>query len=148
MTITLREVTRENWYAIARLKLHDGQDQFVAPNWYSMLEALFSDGTLHSRAIYLDDSLIGYAMYGIDPDTQECWIVRLMVEKDQQGKGHGRSAMTLVIDQLRQLYACKEIFINFVPTNANARKLYTSLGFQDTGKVDDGELVFRLPLDG
>jgi diamine N-acetyltransferase len=147
MTITLREISRDNWRTVARLKLNDGQENFVAPNWYSILETLFSDGELHSRAIYLDDTPVGYVMYGRDPETQKCWIVRLMTDKEQQGKGYGRSAMALIIDQMKQTYACKEIFISFVPTNSVARKLYESIGFQDTGRIEDEEAVFRLPLD-
>ena len=49
MAISLREIVRDNWRDVARLKLHEGQEKFVAPNWYSMLEALFSDGELHNR---------------------------------------------------------------------------------------------------
>lgn len=148
MTVTLREITRDNWRAVAQLKLHDGQEKFVAPNWYSMLEALHSNGNLHSRAIYLDDTLIGYTMYGIDDRTQDYWIVRLMTDRDQQGKGYGRQAIALIIDQMEQTYRCNEIFISFEPTNNVARKLYERLGFQDTGRVEDGELVFRLLLAG
>jgi diamine N-acetyltransferase len=146
MNITLREITRDNWRTAAKLKLADGQEKFVAPNWYSLLEAMHSNGELHSRAIYDDDAMIGYVMYGIDPKTERCWIVRLMTDKDQQGKGYGRAAMALIIDQIKQTYQCKEIFISFVPENTIARKLYESIGFQDTGKIEDDELVFRLAL--
>lgn len=146
MTITLREITADNWRAVARLKLAEGQDKFVAPNWYSMLEALHSNGELHSRAIYTDETLIGYTMFGIEPKTQECWIVRLMTDKDQQRKGYGRQAMALIIDQLKQMYDCKAILISFEPENSIAQKLYESIGFQDTGRIEDEELVFRLPL--
>jgi diamine N-acetyltransferase len=148
MTITLREITPENWRQVARLKLGEGQDKFVAPNWYSMLEAIHSNGELHSRAIYTDDTLIGYTMYGIEPKTNECWIVRLMTDFDQQKKGYGRQAMALIIDQIQKTYNCKEIFISFEPHNAVAQKLYESIGFQDTSRVEDDELVFRLPLEG
>jgi diamine N-acetyltransferase len=147
MTITLREITEDNWRAVAKLKLAEGQEKFVAPNWYSMLEAIHSNGELHSRAFYEDDTLIGYTMFGIDPKTQESWIVRLMTDKDQQGKGYGRQAMALIIDQLQQMYNCKEIFISFEPNNAVAQKLYESIGFHDTGRIEDEELVFRLPLE-
>lgn len=148
MTITLREITSDNWRAAINLKLHDGQEKFVAPNWYSMLEAIYSNGELHSRVIYHDDTMIGYVMYGHEPQTGEAWIVRLMTDKDAQGKGYGRTAMGLIIDQVKQTYNCKEIFISVVPENITARKLYESLGFQDTGRVEDDELVFRLTLEG
>jgi diamine N-acetyltransferase len=148
MTITLREVTRDNWYAVASLRLDEGQDKFVWHNWYSLLEALYSDGKLHSRAIYLDETPIGYVMYGYNPKTDEYSISRLMTDKDQQHKGYGRQAMELIIEHMKQTYACKEIFIGFNPTNVNARKFYESVGFVDTGRIEDEEFIFRLPLEG
>ncbi len=70
-----------------------------------------------------------------------------MTDKDQQGKGYGRSAIVLIVDQIKQTYACNEIFLSFVPTNTTARKLYERIGFRDTGRIEDEELVFRLPLE-
>jgi diamine N-acetyltransferase len=147
MTITLREVNHDNWEKVIKLKLADGQDKFVAPNWYSLLEAHYSNGELHSRAIYSDDTLVGYTMFGHDPKTQESWIVRLMTDKDQQAKGYGRQALALIVDQLKQMYGRNEIFIGFEPHNGVAQKLYESIGFQDTGRIEDDELVFKLTLD-
>src|SRR5262245_38753883 len=41
MAVTLRPVTRENWRAVARLEVAEGQRQFVAPNVYSLAEAAY-----------------------------------------------------------------------------------------------------------
>jgi diamine N-acetyltransferase len=146
MTITLREINKDNWYVATGLKVSNEQKNFVAPNWYSVLEALYSEGELYSRGIYKGDEMVGYTMMGQDKDTQQCYIVRLMIDAKHQGKGYGRTAMKLMVDDLKARYNPDAIFISFEPENHAARKLYESLGFADTGKIEEGELVFRLPL--
>lgn len=143
--VTLKEITRDNWRAATRLKLGEGQDKFVAPNWYSILEAMF-DG-FNSRAIYADEEMVGYTMFGLDDETGSQWIARLMIAKDHQGKGYGRAAMQQLIQYFRDLPNCTEVFISFEPENHPAQKLYSSLGFEDTGRLEYGELVYRLALD-
>ena len=36
---------------------------------------------------------------------------------------------------------CKQIRINHVPQNTVANHLYKSLGFQETGEMEDGEVL-------
>ena len=53
-------------------------------------------------------------------------------------------------EALRRLKAkpdLRELLISFAPSNIVARTLYESLGFVDTGRIEDGELVFRLAED-
>lgn len=147
-SINLREVTRDNWRRIALLSrtLPQDQQRFVAHNAISMLDAHYSDGALLDFGIYADDHPVGYVLYGRDTDTGQCWIVRLMIAHAEQGKGYGRAAMGQVIERLRATPGYDAIFISFAPENDVARTLYASLGFEDTGVIEDGEQVYRLPL--
>jgi len=147
-TITLRAIRRDNWRRIAFLSrtLPQDQQRFVAHNAISMLDAHYSDGALVDVGIYADDQPVGYVLYGRDTDTGKWWIIRLMIAHAEQGKGYGRAAMQQVIERLRATPGCEAIYISFEPENDAARNLYTSLGFVDTGEIEEGELVFRLPL--
>jgi diamine N-acetyltransferase len=145
-TLTLREITKDNWRAVTRLELDEAQKHFVAPNWYSIIEAIFSNGDLHSRAIYDVNEIVGYTMFGVEPERSRHWIVRLMIAKPHQGKGYGRAAMRLIINELKRLYQPNAIYISFEPQNTVARTLYESMGFTDTGEVEDGELLFKLAV--
>lgn len=145
-TVTLGEINRGNWRTATKLELDEAQKFFVAPNWYSIIEAVFSNGELHSRAIYDEQEMVGYTMFGFEPERDRHWIVRLMIAKNHQGKGYGRAALHLIIDELKRLYQPDSIYISFEPDNVSARKLYESFGFQDTGEVDEDELVFKLSV--
>jgi diamine N-acetyltransferase len=148
MPMTLREITADNWREASRLKLADNQRNFLAHNAYSILEASYEPDHLFCRAVYDGDTMVGFLMYGFDPEKpRDWWIIRLMVALEHQGKGYGRATMEAAIDLLKQKPDCDAIYIGFVAENTVARRLYESLGFVDTGEMHHGEHIFRLPLD-
>ena len=53
------------------------------------------------KAIYCEEILIGFAMYGIDSDDGNYWIYRFMIDEQFQGRGHGKGAMKLIIEDIR-----------------------------------------------
>lgn len=113
MPVTLRKVTQENWRSVARLEVAEDQRHFVAPNVYSLAEAAYDPG-LTPVAVYAGETLVGFALYTHEPFPGdwtftrtsyqgELGILRLMVDKQYQGKGYGRQAMQILIEQMRQL---------------------------------------------
>ena len=145
--ITLREINKDNWREATKLNVSDDQQNFVAPNWYSIIEALF-EPELYSYGIYAGDDMVGYVMCGLDADdTGEYWIVRLMTDKTHQNKGYGRTALHKIIDMMHEKFNCHIIFLSFEPENHIAKKFYESVGFVDTGRVEHGEIVYRLDLN-
>lgn len=148
MPIRLDPITKDNWRTAIRLDVGEHQKRFVAPNYYSIIEAMFEPDSLNSRAAYDGDEMVGYTMYGYDAESnpRQYWIVRLMVSHKHQGRGYGRAIMQQVIEDLKQQPGCDAIYISFAPENETARALYSSLGFVDTGTVEDGETVYKLGL--
>lgn len=149
MTIRLEPITKDNWRKAYKLQVTEEQKQFVGPNPYSIIESLFEADHLFSAAAYDDDQMVGFAMYGFEdtPSPRRYWINRLMVDSNHQKKGYGRAIIQQLIDNLKQQPGCDAIYISFVPENTVARNLYISMGFEDTGTMDDNETVFRLPLE-
>ncbi len=145
MTVTLRPLTRDNLWAVVELKLHPGQEAFVADNIVSIANASV-EPTFVPLAVYAGEELVGFAMYGQHPETGAWWVIRLMIDRAHQGKGYGRAAMEAVIAMMADRVGCEEIETSFNPANAVAFGLYTSLGFQPTGEVEDDEPLLRLRL--
>lgn len=148
-TVSLRDITAENWRTVARLsdQLSEEQRKFVAHNAISMLDCHYEQGTLGQKAIYVDETPVGYTLYGSDEqDATIWWIIRLMIAPAFQRSGYGRTAMQQIIAMLGTMPDCRSICISFVPANTGARLLYEQLGFKDTGTIMDGELVFRLDI--
>jgi diamine N-acetyltransferase len=143
MTVTLREITRENWEQCVRLTVAPEQAPFVASNAVSLAQSKYEPEWI-PLAVYDDDEMVGFVMYGVYRDEGKYWILRVMVDHRFQGKGYGRAAMRLLLDRLRATRGCDEVAISYEPENEVARRLYASFGFRETGEVVEGETVARL----
>jgi diamine N-acetyltransferase len=139
-TITLRDLTSKNWYECVKLSVREDQKGFVASNAFSIAEAHFNPEFI-TQAIYAEEIMVGFTMYGRDPESGKYWIIRLMVDQRYQGKGYGRATMVQVIDILSKMPGCDRIFISYEPENEVAECLYNSLGFHPTGEFTGGEKV-------
>jgi diamine N-acetyltransferase len=145
MSIHLKPVTRENFDDILSLKLTEIQKGFVASNVYSIAQSKVEPECV-PLAIYVQTTLIGFAMYALDRNDNHYWIYRLMVDLNHQGKGYGRAAVKALVEKIRRLPGCDKILISAAPENDVALTLYRSEGFADTGKMIDGEVVLCLTL--
>ena len=130
----------------ASLHVKDDQKHFVAANIYSIAQAQFYS-SWQPHAVHADEDMVGFVMWGLDEDKSEpeWWIVRLMIEATHQKKGYGKAATLASIDSLKAKGA-NDVFLSFEPSNAYARAFYEHLGFVDTGRVEDGEVVFCLHI--
>ena len=70
-----------------------------------------------------------------------------MIDKNHQGKGYGKAALSSAIKHFKNTLDLKEMLTSIVPGNDVAVKLYENLGFKLTGEIDDGEHVMKLSLD-
>lgn len=144
-TVTLREITAETLWDILELKVGPEQDGLVAPNEISIAEAHFAADAWF-RAIYADETPVGFVMISDKPEIPRYYLWRYMVDARYQGMGFGRRAMELVIDHVRTRPNATEMFLSYVPKETGPRDFYQKLGFVDTGREEDGELEMRLAL--
>jgi len=150
MNIYLKDIDNENWKECILLttnkdNIHYLGEEFVASNAYSIIEATFEKGWI-TKAIYDSDTIVGFAMYGYCDEDNIYEISRIMIDHKHQGKGYGRTALTKVIEEMKNFKDCNEIFISFAPENLIGKRLYESFNFKDTGKIMDGELLYSLNL--
>lgn len=145
MEISLKEVTKETLGEILRLKVAGNQESFVADNATSIAQAHYSSDAWF-RGIYAGDEPVGFVMMSLKPLKPEFYLWRFMIDKGQQGKGHGSKALALIIDHVRTKPEAKELLLHVVDVENGARPLYEKFGFVSTGRVEDGELVMSLQL--
>jgi diamine N-acetyltransferase len=146
MTVTLKPITKDNFQACIKLKVKEGQERFVAANLYSIAQGQFYPST-QMRAIYAGATLVGFVMWAWDHDhpQPEMWIWRFMIAGEHQRNGYGRAAMEQVITLLK-IEGVTELFLSYAPGNSGGAQFYAGLGFEDTGRVEHGEIVVRLDL--
>ena len=155
MSLSVLPVTIKNWRELSNLKVRENQKNFVAPNVYSIAESQFGydhpqDGhwDMVPYGIFDGDEPVGFLMIGYNmshPRTQG-FVIRLMVDEKQQGKGYGKFGMNWILDHFRKDARIQRIGISYEPDNEVARTLYASLGFVETGEIDHGEVVAELQI--
>ncbi len=143
--IQLRPITKDNWEEAAGLEPFPEQKEFIAANVYSIAESKFHDD-LTTFAIYDDETMVGFAMIGRDPNDGEYWIMRFMIDRKFQRRGYGRAALALLIDHMRTLPEITGIHIGYETENHGAAALYREFGFVETGIASWGEMTAHLTL--
>lgn len=147
MPLELKPVTEKNLGQVCRLEVGPGQERLVSPNAFSVAQSKFHPAW-ECWAFYEDDRPVGFGMVGEDDEVQDdghWWIIRLMIGADHQGRGLGRALTQALVSHLRAKEGCRAISLSVVPENQRAAALYRSLGFVETGEVEEGEVVHTLP---
>lgn len=147
MSVEFRGIDRTNFYPLLQMDPGDG-GKFVASNAVSLAEAwlYYEHHDTHPFAIYRGAELVGFMMVHEDRPKGVLDLWRLVIARDQQGKGYGSAALSKLIALARESgkYVC--IAPGYVEGNARAKRLYEKLGFRPTGAVEDGEIIMRLDL--
>jgi diamine N-acetyltransferase len=153
LPLEFRPVTQENWQSLIKLKVRDGQQDFVSSNVYSIAESQFGfeeEGhwDLFAYGLYVNGEPVGFAMTGLNIHHSrfQGLILRLMVDERYQGRGYGREAMKVMTGMFLDDERVKAVCISYAPENEAARKLYASLGFVETGEMLESEVIAVLQL--
>ncbi len=156
----LVKLSLKNVWEIIRLQVSPEQEEFVASNGCSVIEAFAAreDGYVALPfGLYEDGKAVGFLMigYGSIGDEDEPKVAqnnyciwRLMIDARFQGQGLGTRAIEAAIDYIRT-WPCGRAdfcFISYDPQNTVAKNLYARMGFRENGETDGDETVAVLPL--
>lgn len=146
MSLELRSITSENWRDAVFLStdpkhLCPIDEEWIASNAFSLVQAAYEPQWI-CRLIVADDKPVGFAFYGLD-DGVPC-LCRYMIDAREQGKGYGKAALALVVEEMRRQFDSQEIWVTIEKKNERALHLYESFGFQDSGKQEYTESWYVL----
>jgi diamine N-acetyltransferase len=144
--VSLREITKETLRDITGLKVSPGQERFVATNAESIAEAYFSPEIAWFRAVYADDTPVGFIMLEDNVAEGRYYLWRFMIDARYQGRGIGQRALELVFEYVRTRPGASVLYTSCVPGEGSPGPFYEKLGFAYTGEEDGGELVMRRSL--
>jgi diamine N-acetyltransferase len=133
MNVRLVEINSENWYECCGLELTKDQAEYMESNAVSIAQTKF-EPSLKAFAIYSDEKMAGFLMYNsAKEELGGYWVYRIMVDRASQGKGIGKAATGLMIDEMAKMPDADKIVVGYHPDNKGAHRLYASLGFVDEG---------------
>jgi diamine N-acetyltransferase len=145
--IELRQVGAGNWRACADLEVAAEQRDFVSPVARYLCLCHYG-GLWQPLAVYAGDEVVGFVMWAVDPGDQSGWIGGLVIDQARQRRGYGRATVEALTRRLLETGGCSSCALSYSPGNAAARALYASMGFVETGEMEDDELVARLSPSG
>ena len=145
--VELKEITKDIFDEVVSLKVAKNQEDFVSSTVYSLAQAWVYKNTAFPFAIYADDLLVGFVMLGYYKIKRQYTLWKLMIDEKYQNRGYGKKALELAIKYLVDNFNVKEVFTGVAPHNNIAKKLYRSIGFEETGEFDEYQLEMKLVID-
>ena len=136
--IQLIPVSAKNKEEILKLSLLPSQTHFIE----SVEDCLKEADALplwKPVGIYDDETLIGFAMYGLwktEGDHGRVWLDRFLIDQSQQKKGYGKKALIALIQHIFNHYDDEEVYLSLYEDNTVALHLYKKLGFLFNGEKD------------
>lgn len=158
--IEIKPVDAHNIWKLVALSVDEAQQEFVAINTQSLLQAyttVISGHVALPFGVFLDGEAIGFMMFGygkLDDEGEpeiaagNYCLWRFMIDKTRQGRGYGREALKAGIEYIGTLPCGPAdcLWTSYDPRNLHARALYLSMGFSENGQVCDDETVAAMPL--
>lgn len=143
--VTLREITADTVRVICNLSVREEQRKFVAPNAVSIAQAYFSKHA-RFRAIYADETPVGFLMLEDQPEKPEYYLWRFMIDARYQSMGFGRRALKLLIEHVRTRPNAADLLTSVHQAEGGPQGFYERMGFELTGEWEEGEAMMRLRL--
>ena len=144
--IELKEITKDNLDDVLNLNVAEHQTSYVSSTAHSLAQAWAYKDSAFPFAIYADDTLVGFIMLGYYESRNQYTLWKFLVDKQYQNKGYGREALKLGITYLKDSFEVQEIYTGVSLGNETAKHLYKSVGFVETGLVEDGMEELRYSL--
>ena len=141
--IKLDEITADNLEVVLKLKVSKEQENFVSTTAYSLAQAYVYRENAYPFAIYADDTLVGFIMFGFYELRNQYTLWKFLIDEKYQNKGYGKMALALGIEYMKKQYDIKEMYTGVAIDNNVAEHLYQSIGFQTTGLVENGMKELR-----
>ena len=141
--VSLVEVTKDNVRKVTDLTVMENQEKFVASNAVSIAQAYFEREETWFRAIYAEQTLVGFLLLFFDKKTEKCYLCRFMIDQRYQGFGFGASALQLLFDYLQTNALADKLIVFHTSGEGNPGPFYEKMGFFYTGELDDDALVMH-----
>jgi diamine N-acetyltransferase len=143
--VTLEDVGADNWRVCTALEVEQFQQRFVAPVAFYLALCAYGESTWQPLAVRVGEEVVGFVMWGIDPEDESFWIGGLIVDRRHQRRGYGRGVVAQLLERAAS-DGHREAALSYDPQNTLAQSLYTSMGFVETGELVDNETVARMQL--
>lgn len=140
--LRLVEIDGGNWRI--PLRVAPSQKRYVADQTAILARAYaYRDSRSQAYILYADETPVGMVMYH-DEENMDAYIFsELFIDQRYQGRGYGKEAIRLVLEQMKQDGKYHKAVLCFIEGNEGAKRLYEGFGFRVTDR-DEEEIIMEL----
>ena len=142
--VELRAVTKDNLEEVLNLNVLEYQQAFVSSTACSLAQAYVYRETAFPFAVYDDNTIVGFIMLGYYESRKQYTLWKFLIDENHQNKGYGREALKQGIMYLKDNFGVREIYTGVALGNEKAKHLYSSIGFKETGLIEDNMEEMKL----
>ena len=149
MSVSLREITSENLKSVLSLDVAENQKRnYPRSNAHSIAEGHYpaDDDPVWIRAIYADETPVGFLMTSEAPDQGVYFLWRLMIDAQFQSKGYAGRGVEILVERIRATPNAKSLITSHLKDNDHAGRFFEKLGFSYTDEML-GELDRLMKMD-
>ncbi len=145
--VSLREITPEMISSVCSLSdtLVEPRKNFVATNERSLAQGQAHEKAWY-RAVYANDTLVGFLMIVDDDEAGEYFLWRLMIAQPYHGLGFGRQAIDRLVEYVKGKGA-KELLVSCGQGEGSPEGFYLKYGFKHNGQTHGSEIGLTLELE-
>ena len=140
--VELRTINEDNYVECLNLHATAIDEDFVDSVAYSLAEAWVFYEESRPFAIYADHVMVGFVSMSISDNNPQ--IINFMIDGRFQKRGYGTAAAKLCIEYLCKEYHASRISLPVHLENKTALKFWSSLGFEPSDNIENGNLYMRL----
>ena len=136
--LRLVKVDETNFFAARALSLFEDQRRFLdSPLGILARGYVYRDQRARVLAVMDEGAVAGLLLVKDMDEEPACYdLQQFMIDSRFQGRGYGRAALGLLLDDLRRERKYDDVEVCVHRDNAAALALFTGAGFRDTGYVD------------
>lgn len=129
--VTLRPLDVSNWEHCANLQVAPDQSDSLPNNLFSIAELQFYPETRAVAILNDEDTIVGFATYGISIGENVPKLFRFMIDQRYQNKGYGKAALIEILKELFEKTESNEIQVCYHPNRNMLKHFYGSVGFKE-----------------
>lgn len=116
--------------AVLELDVDESQKAYVA-NVAVILGRAYVFRSSRPRVFFIcnDDTPVGMALYYDCPERQSYDLSQLFIDRRYQGRGYGKAAVELILDEMKHDGTYGKVTICYVEGNDASRKLFEQFSF-------------------
>lgn len=136
LMVRLEKITKQNIEDVLALNISEEQKGFVITTAESLAKAYVYSDTAYPFAVYDADELVGFIMMGFYEVKGYYTLWEFMIDQRFQNKGYGREALKQGMQYVWDRFGPVDIYTGVAFGNEVAKRLYESVGFVSTGKIE------------